>query len=211
MSEQRFYREDPERTEPIRNFSSAFRSSSGEDFVTSGVRMGYKLVEDQLRRGQRAARQMSNQLQSSRPDLRELTDRVLHFYGDLYTQAVLFWFDLGTGAIPLFEDVLGDVEEEMSGGKSAASAGFMPVEIASLRPVRVKLNLQPGSERFPLDAVQPRARDDNKPPLMNVSFDQGVLAIRVPDDQPADVYYGVVCNRDSGEPLGTLSVEIRAS
>jgi hypothetical protein len=61
--------------------------------------------------------------------------------------------------------------------------------------------------------MQPRSRDAAKPPLMSVSFTEDaegpVLSVRIPDDQPADAYHAVVCHRDSGEPLGTLSVEIR--
>lgn len=226
MSEQRHSREDPERTEPIRDFSGAFRdpdsaggsgkadAAKGEDFVTSGVRLGYRLVEEQIRRGRRAARHASGQFKSSSSELQDLTERALRFYSD----ASRFWFDRAADLLAPFD--LDDLmaEDEAAGTAPEAAPGgtaFMPLDVASSRPVRVRLNLRPGSESLPLDVIQPRARDVAKPPLMNVSFTQEAagtgLTLRIPDDQPADVYHGVVCHRDSGEPLGTLSVEIRPS
>ena len=35
-----------------------------------------------------------------------------------------------------------------------------------------------------------------------------MVVITVPRDQPAGVYSGVVCDAESHEPLGTLSVQV---
>ncbi|HEX7183719.1 MAG TPA: hypothetical protein VF756_17940 [Thermoanaerobaculia bacterium] len=220
MSEPRLRREDPDRTEPNRSFSTTLgpdATAAGEDFVTRGVRMGYRLVEEQMRRGQQAAQQASTRFSSSRGDMRDLTERALRFYCDLCTDAALYWFD--TAAAMTIPSVPADQPEGEAAAAAvspaASSSASIPLDIASSRPTRVTLNLQPGSEGLPLEVLPVRSRDVSKPPLMDVSFQTGgtlpVLRIRVPSDQPADLYHGVVCDQQSGAVLGTLSVEIRES
>jgi hypothetical protein len=211
MSEPRLRRDDPDRTEPNRSFSGTFQPDAAgeEDFVTRGVRMGYRLVEEQMRRGQQVAQEAGTRFGSSRGDMRELAEHALRFYGDLYTDAALFWLDAATS-------MTAPVDTASSKSASVPAPGLaVPLDIASSRPTRVTLNLQTGAGRTALRVLTMRSNDASKPPLMDVSFQAGgelpVLRVRVPNEQPADLYHGVVCDAQSGAVLGTLSVEIRES
>ena len=214
MSEPRLRRDDPDRTEPNRSFSGTFQpdAAGGEDFVTRGVRMGYRLVEEQMRRGQQVAQEAGSRFGPARGDMRELAERALRFYGDQYTDAALFWLDAAT-ALTMPVDT---AEPDKTAARPVPAPSLaVPLDIASARPTRVTLNLQPGAPLASLQVLTMRAGDASKPPLMDVSFQAGgalpVLRIRVPNEQPADVYHGVVCDPQSGAMLGTLSVEIRES
>jgi hypothetical protein len=215
MSEPRLRRDDPDRTEPNRSFSGTFQpdAAGGEDFVTRGVRMGYRLIEEQMRRGQQVAQDAGTRFGTSRSgDLRDLAERALRFYSDLYTDAALFWLDAATAMTAPVDPATPDKSSSFTAPTASLA---VPMDIASSRPTRVTLNVQPGVRGASLQVLTMRATDPSKPPLMDVSFQPGgelpVLRIRVPNEQPADVYHGVVCDQQSGAVLGTLSVEIRES
>jgi hypothetical protein len=234
-TDDRFRRDDPARTDPVRNFSNTLRpddpttappdwmneppagnpigggtksptAGDTSDFVTHGVRLGYGLLHDQLHRGQRLAEQFSGGLGSvtaPATDMRQVMERMLKFYSGMYLETSLLWMDLLFPTAP-----------SKPGPSPDLKPSDIPVTISSLRPTLHTLKLDPGAESRPLEACQLWARDRAKPPLMDAAFAAGsdgkvFLRIRVPDDQPADTYLGVVCDRTTGEPLGTLSVEIR--
>lgn len=255
MSAERFRRDDPERTDPIRNFSTTLRgdgrngataptdppdwlgeeatAAAGDparpgvsDFVGDGVRLGYDVLFDQMRRGQSFAAQhlggfgaaVPNAGPAAAADLRKIVERLLRSYSDMFLETTLIWIDLVLSVkppeapSPRWSPNAGRSPE--SPGSPASPAAPIPVTVFSSRPTRCDLKLDPGAEAQPLEACQLWARDTAKPPLLDVSFNTGsegkvFLRVRVPDDQPADLYLGVVCHRTTGEPLGTLAVEIR--
>lgn len=214
MSEPRMRRDDPERTEPNRSFSGTFQPDApgGDDPITRGVRMGYRLVEEQIRRGQQIAQDAGARFGDSRSgDVRDLAERALRFYGDLYTDAALFWLD---AALTL----VAPVDPSPTQPVAPSSGSAVPLDVASSRPVRVTLSLNPGAQPANLQVLAMRTSDGVKPPLMDVSFQSQpggglpVLRIRVPGEQPAGVYHGVVCDaQNPGTVLGTLTVDIRES
>lgn len=217
MSEPRLRRDDPARTEPDRSFSGTFQPDApgGDDPVTRGVRMGYRLVEEQMRRGQQIAQDASARFGVGRGgDMREFAERALRFYGDLYTDAALFWLD---AALTLVAPV--DSSQQPSSNLTGpTSSPAVPLDVASSRPVRVTLNLNPGARPAALQVLTMRTSDGVKPPLMDVSFQPQaggglpVLRIRVPAEQPAGVYHGVVCDAQAPDTvLGTLTVDVRES
>src|SRR5437764_15429772 len=107
MGQERFQRDDPERTEPIRSLPNAFRDADpwdgtaagaeppdwlgaesaapaaddSADYVTQGIRKGYQLLQDQMNRGQQYAEQMRGSV-GSVPDLRSIIQQTLQFYSD---------------------------------------------------------------------------------------------------------------------------------
>lgn len=219
MSEPRLRRDDPERTEPNRSFSGTFQpdAQGGEDPVTSGIRMGYRLVEEQMRRGQQIAQDASARFGVGRGgDMRDLAERALRFYGDLYTDAALFWLD---AAMTLVNPVdLSKPQQPTDSAFAPSSSTAVPVDIASSRPARVALSLNPGARPASLQVMTMRTSDATKPALMDVSFQPQpggalpVLRIRVPNEQPSGVYHGVVYDEQNpGTALGNLTVEIRES
>lgn len=218
MSEPRLRRDDPARTEPDRNFSGTFQpdATGGDDPLTRGVRMGYRLVEEQMRRGQQIAQDASARFGVGRGgDMRDLAERALRFYNDLYTDAALFWLD---AALTLVAPVDPSPSPSPNVSPGRASSLAVPLDVASSRPVRVTLNLNPGARTAALQVLAMRTTDGVKPPLMDVSFQAQaggglpVLRIRVPAEQPAGVYHGVVCDAQAPDTvLGTLTVDLRES
>lgn len=236
-TDDRFRRDDPVRTDPVRNFSNTLRpddpttappdwmnqppgSSTGggttgptlgdtSDFVTHGVRLGYGILHDQLHRGQRLAEQFSGGLGSvaaPAADLRQVMERMLQFSSNMYLETSKLWLDI---LLPNANPPQPNPRPNPDLRRSE-----IPVTISSARPTLHTLKLDAGAETRPLEACQLWSRDRAKPPLMDAAFvadsnGRPFLRIRVPDDQPADTYLGVVCDRTTGEPLGTLSVEIR--
>ena len=233
-TDDRFRRDDPARTDPVRNFSNTLRpddpttappdwmnqppapgttgptAGDTSDFVTHGVRLGYGLLHDQLHRGQRLAEQFSGglgQVAAPAADLRQVMERMLKFSSDMYLETSKLWLDI---LLPS-----PNPPRPAPNPNPDFRRSDIPVTISSSRPTLHTLKLDPGAETRPLEACQLWSRDRAKPPLMDAAFVAGsdgkaFLRIRVPDDQPADTYLGVVCDRTTGEPLGTLSVEIRS-
>lgn len=230
-TDDRFRRDDPARTDPVRNFSNTLRpddpttappdwmnqppepGTTGptpgdtSDFVTHGVRLGYGILHDQLHRGQRLAEQFSGGLGSvaaPAADLRQVMERMLQFSSNMYLETSKLWLDI---LFPTPNPPRPDPKPDLK-------PSDIPVTVSSSRATLCTLKLDPGAETRPLEACQLWARDRTKPPLMDAAFvadsnGKTFLRVRVPDDQPADTYLGVICDRTTGEPLGTLSVEIR--
>ncbi|HSP99393.1 MAG TPA: hypothetical protein VL049_19395 [Candidatus Dormibacteraeota bacterium] len=231
-------RKDAVRTSPYRNWSTLFRpadpcaagdrhaasengsgaaaSESWSDVVSRGVDLGYKVIDEQIRQGQRVAEQIGSQ--SYGPwamggDAQELGERLLRST----TDAMALWFELLTGVFGR-ADLLRPFAREATapGHAPVAVPTAVSVEVASARPARVTLELQPNCAAHPLAAFELRALDASKPPLSDVAFDadpSGKLVsvrVHVPDGQAPGVYSGVVVDRESGQPRGTLSVRVAA-
>ena len=231
MSEQRYKRHDPERTEPIRDFQNVFQDSapSGgmdtgmeppdwlgmeagydsagdpepgydprrfQDFATQGARRGYELLREQMERGQQYSEQVWGSAMPGSagafPDLRSIFEQTLYFY----TDAVLRWAD------PF-------LPRRSSQGGSASS---LPVHVVSSRPTRPSVKLFPGA-LGPFEALPLWAQDRAKPPIQELRFfrEQSgglALAIRIDDNQPVDLYQGVITTRGGSQPAGVVSVQI---
>lgn len=243
---QRLHREDPQRTEPLRQWSTLYRhpDSWGErdaagaaeaapqaergdgwnDVVAEGVAVGYRVVEEQIRQGQRVAEQLGDASYGPAAmggDVREATERMVRYSADL----VALWLDFVNSTFGN-----GDLLRTLSAGwppggaapapaapapaPPAAAPPGVPVEVASRRPLRVNVDLQAGAAGRPLAAHPLRALEADKPPLAEVAFERDadggplVLRIRVPDAQPPGLYTGVIVDQRSGEPLGTLTARL---
>lgn len=237
----RLRREDPVRTEPIRNWSTLYRGSnswdsrnpsadpksadkatpggSWNDVVAQGVKLGYRVIEEYMRQGQRIAQQINNRSYGPGAmgnDIRDLAERMLRYYTDLAS----LWFDL-MGSIAGNPDLMRNLfglwqpkSEPSANATPVNGAMAVSIEIVSTRPTQVTLDLRPQSAGLFLATHGLRALDPEKPPLTDITFERSLdhgltsLRIRVPEGQPADIYTGVVIDRDTGQPRGTLSVRI---
>jgi len=86
--------------------------------------------------------------------------------------------------------------------------------VASLWPTEVWLDLRPGAERVAVVVQALRAADPDIPRLDDVSFASGtdgdppLLRVRIPPSQPPGVYNGLLIDRDTSRPVGTISVRV---
>lgn len=236
MSEKRTRarRPTPSRTSPIRDFSTVLQDQppgasphadahtdaqpehvNGErpktdflsDTVAQGARLGYAVIQEQIRQGQLIAQQWT---QGKRPgngfDISALLQRTMHLSTDL--GALLF--DV-TSAIT--KNGSGDAHR--TDGAPSASAGTgvqsaasarLSLEVEARGHTKVMLDLSAKAIEGHLHVPALYSLDGQSPPLTRISFDGLALRVEIPDEQPAGTYSGVVVDRRTNEPRGTLSV-----
>lgn len=199
MSErQRLRREDPARSEPIRNWSNLYRGSdswsAGEsranrnpadgaarngadnDAVEHGVRTGYEVIEKhirEIRQGQGIAGQINRGPYDSRgigDDILDIVERIYRYSRNLLPS----WLDLA-GSIVNAPELLRDLPhlgkrklEARSNGTPADSP--IAIEMLTNRPTRITLDLRPQSDRLSLGVHGLYAIDAAKPPLTDINF-----------------------------------------
>jgi hypothetical protein len=250
MKKNRLRRDDPLRTEPIRDWEQLFRKPgtadsvqpenvngseeapnesdandhSWDDAVSNAVDMGYRIIEDQITQGKRIAEEISertNPTPSVGGDVSDFVRRLLQFYTDLGTTCFDFVDSLTRNAefsknlSELVDDGISSAGNHKARDESQeATRHNIPIDVVSMQPARVSLELH---DNVALDSISVRGLFDLDPsvsPLTDVAFtnseeDQGpVLNIRVPPDQPAGTYTGVVTDSKTNQPRGTLSVKI---
>jgi len=242
-------RRDPSRTEPIRSWSKLYRnsdswgsgmsdqeSSSGQgaddrfdNTISRAVELGYKVIEDQIRQGQKIAEQFaSGGLDKSlaNGDPAEIGERVLRFYSDIGA----LWFEMVESLMrnPALGDLYKNIGGKLNGhdqgaatanGANAARANgkaALPVEIISSEATsaRVSVDLNAQCDATSLRACPLVATDSGKPPVCEVEITEpvdgwpGTLRITIPAGQPAGNYSGVLLNAVTDEPAGTVCLHI---
>lgn len=239
---QRLHREDPARTGPIRDWSTLYhrpdtqehRSSSATskspdqttpervwaDAVSHGVELGYRVVEEHIRQGQRVAQQVNDRsynVGAMGNDIRELVGRLARYYADLGA----LWGELVNSLVAnpdFLNNLLRPLQPQpappTANHASANGALTVTIEVLSVRPTQVTLDLRPQSERISLASYGLHAADATKPALTDITFtpsvDHGPVGLRVciPDEQPPGMYTGVVVDKATNLPRGTLSVRV---
>jgi hypothetical protein len=242
---QRFRREDPVRTSPIRNWSTLYRRPNGgpapvedlstkppllerleqerlqSDTVSHGVTLGYQVIEEYLRQGQRIAQQVNNRSYNPETmgnDLRDMVERLARYYTDLGA----LWGDL-VNSIVANPDFMNSLLRPFqapppppvsTNGATANGTMTITLEVISARPTQVMLDLHPHAEKLPLTTHGLRAVDPEKLPLTDITFapstDHGpvCLRIRIPEVQPPDVYSGLIVEKATNLPKGSLTVRV---
>ena len=210
---ERLHRQDPARDGPNREFPRYVRSHGlggrpqpGDDPIAQGVKLGYSVLDEQMREGRRLAERLRGGIRpgATAPEFGPLIERALNIYRDM-----------GSLAFAAAEALAG--ASSLRGGKSEpapSQANPYAIEVKSSRRAHVKLDLR-GSARAlqvgPLQAALGGAK-----PIESVGFEIGAqggepkLVLDVADDQPAGIYNAVIVDADSGEALGTLTVRITA-
>lgn len=243
MSRERVQRPLPERTHPLRNMTTAYRRSdprapkrprrdgpltSGEDVVIEAVKLGYRIVDDQILRGQAFARRLRGAgLASDSGDFTDLVDQAMRLTKHL---AVLFVEMAETTTQPkkvlrALRDTLDEdgkpPRDSRSGTRSESVTErnptdaptvpqTVPIEVASRRPARVSLRLTGHLSGMP--EVYPLYRkDDPKRTLGEVAFVMHtggyVLRVNVADDSPSGVYRGYAVDAYQN-PVALIEVEV---
>jgi len=235
------------RTGPLRDATTAYRRSdpqarrpaprtggpltSSEDVVIQAVKLGYKIADEQIAKGQEFARKLRGA--SSRNDGGD--------FGDLVEQGVRLAKQVGVLLVELAETttqpqaVLRNLARQESARRGAAEepeqreaparqaeparprktdehSHTVPVEVLSSRPTRVSLKLDEPLRECP-DVYPLYVKGDPAHALHGVSFkpDDGrgfVLSVIVQSDDPAGSYRGYAIDPVTQRPLGTISVTV---
>lgn len=233
----RLHRADRARIAPVRNFSKLYsRPESVKGTSTSkqtqadpplkvriarplaeGVELAYSVIDKYIAEGRRTAEAISNQPYATRApndNLQDIVERMLRFQSEILpiwieTLATLVKVDPSRNGSPAAREGWPG-----SNGSPKSETTAVSIEVISLRPVQVSVELRPNSEAQSLVALGLNAVDSLKPVLTDISLGPDEipgrikLRLRIPENQPPGTYSGVIVNRDSGETRGTLSVRI---
>jgi hypothetical protein len=240
MDDARAHRPKPARKNPYRTMAGLWGAAAGpsapdaperdpsdpdepdEDgsFVDAGVRAAYAVLDAYLRQGRRVARsigQYSLPLMRSTRQARERQARFLQLTSELTAN----WFDLLGLATESFLPFLEpgaeprDADERPAKSEPARAASSIigvTYDIASARPVRVRLDFEPGKATRDLACHGLRSLEQGRAPIA-ASFeardDDVLVTIRVPEQQPPGLYTDVVLDARTGRIVGSLCLELR--
>jgi hypothetical protein len=233
----RLHRDDPTRIAPVRNFSKLYSGASSANGTNAakavkpnapvrataggplaeGVELAYNVIEKYIVEGRRAAEGFNNQPYATRApndNLQVLVERMLRFQ----TEMLPLWIETLASLVKVDPVRNGYAPASDAGphsnGAQNAETMAVTIEVVSLRPVQVSVELRPNSEPHSLVALGLSAVDSGKPILKDISLVPDEVAgrvklrLRIPESQPPGTYSGVIVNRESGETRGTLSIRI---
>ena len=241
MSKERIRRPEPRRTQPIRNVATLFGAgprrapddaaaagggvASFGEAVSRSVELGYRVVDEYIRQGQRAAQRMNDRSlgpETVTRDVQELTARMAQYASDFLG----VWFEV-------LELAAGAGGARGANGETAAASPppappraprepaaertRVRIQVRSAQAAEVSIDLVPDAERRSLVVHALRAVDPEKPRLTDVVLEPGArgepltLRIGIPTDQPAGVYNGLIIDEQTSRPAGTLSVRVGAA
>ena len=231
----RLRRTDPARVAPVRNFSKlygrpdsvygsdpatavrsdAFHDAASGSPAAEGVELAYSVIEKHIAEGRRAAEGFSNQPYTSRAsndNLRVLVERMLRVQAEILP----LWIETLATLVKVDSSRNGHAPAPYasSNGGQNGDMSAVSIEVVSLRPVQVLVELRPNFEPQSLVALGLSAVDSGKPVMKDISLVPDDLAgrvklrLRIPESQPSGTYSGVIVNRETGETRGTLSIRI---
>ena len=218
-----------DRTDPVRNWSAMFGGAAAaaggngalSDVIARSVDLGYRVIDEYVRQGQKAAEQLtggSADFEAMTGSVQEMSVRMAQYTSDVLGM----WFQMMGAAMAApgaaaWTAPASRAEPARSAPPAAAPVAAEPVrvrvEVASTRPVEVGIDLRPGAGLTPLIVHALRAVDPDKPVLtatVVANGEPGVLRLRVRigDDHPPGVYSGLLLDEASGLPVGALSLRV---
>lgn len=248
----RLHRENPERDAPIRNWSALYRkadswtasfsetttqttakTSENGDFsdpLSHGVKLGYQVIEEHIRQGQRIAQQINSRsynLKNASNDVSELVDRLVRdstnllslwfqFMASLTQTAESFRPASTTPQQPFSPSANGAAQHHAATASAPAQQpATVSIELVASCPTQVTLSLSPQAERLALVSPGLHALGGEKPPLTDIRFtpcrdnQPALLRLVIPPGHPADCYSGVLVDSVTGAPQGTVSVHVK--
>jgi hypothetical protein len=201
------------------------------DVVSHSVDLGYRVIDEYIQQGQKAAQRFSERSYAPdtlATDTQELATRMMQYASD-FTALWLEFFQVATGSAgrwpPPFDGLAPERPASAPPPPPAATpAGPTPqgaaaprarirVAVTSPYPTEVSLDVRPDATHQ-LVVQSLRAVDPDKPRLTDVSIEATgpdeplTLRIRVPAGHPAGIYNGLIVEEDTGRPAGTVSLRI---
>ena len=234
-----------DRTQPIRRWSTLFeappaapgsdapRGASVNDVVSRSVDLGYRVIDEYIRQGQRAAQRINDRSfgpDTLTNDFQEVGTRLAQYASDF----AALWIELmqlatvgGAARWPVPPpDSRPPATPRDTPPPPAAAAVKSPVNagdharvkiaVASAQLTEVDLDVRPEAvgRRLLIQALRPI--EPGKPKLTDVTIDRPdgseppTLRIRVPPSQPAGVYNGLIIDEETSRPVGSLSLRVVA-
>jgi hypothetical protein len=219
--------------------SSASEQEPNSEEARHGVESAYRVIDEHLQEGRRAAQARLDEarattsvasnmsaldpagIKNATDSLQEMITQGVRFYSSLAPLWAGFVNSMATSAGVLNPSTTTPAgaplaPAPMPRGAYMTGAAPISIEIASARMTRVTIDLAPQASATNLATTGLHALEPGRPPLADITFtidasaNRPVVRIRVPDDQPAGVYNGVVVDKDSGDLRGTLTVRIEA-
>jgi hypothetical protein len=241
----RVTRPEPARTEPLRSWATLFGPPTGapagdgaaaagaeprgsaslSDVVSRSVELGYRVVDDYMKQGERTASRLGG---GERLGPALLAGEAQDFAGRMTRYASDFlglWLEFLELAATGRAAAVPTAPPAQNGSAAPASATVAPappptervrvrIEVVSGRPAEVALELRPDTDGSGLVVHALRAVDPEKPRLDDVALLRSgaegplTLRIRVPDGHPAGVYNGLIIETATSRPVGTVSVRL---
>lgn len=230
------------RTEAIRSWSALFGAGGDadgkgaqqpNDVIARSVELGYRVVDEYIRQGRKAAERLGGSSLGPAAfggDVAELGARVMRYT----TELMGLWMQLADATMgaeasrsaastmspsPAAAEELGarPVAADATAGSSSPHVGDgvrVRVEVVSLWPTEVWLDLRPEGVNAPVVAHALRAGDPRLPRLDDVTFANGsfdeppLLRVRIPPSQPSGIYNGLLIDSRTSRPVGTVSVRV---
>jgi len=226
-----------DRTQPVRSWTATLGSPGGappapvegpradakprprlEDAVSRSVELGYKVVDEYIQQGQRAAQRLSEgkltaEVLSS--EVNDLGGRIARYASDFFGA----WVELlelaavGSAARQGETTINGSPSPEPEPPPARRpAAGGLRVEVQASRPVEVSLDLRSERVTGAIRAHDLRSAEPGKPRLTDVTVRADgnrrapVLRIGVPDGQPDGVYEGLLIDDATNRPVGSVRV-----
>jgi hypothetical protein len=217
-AKERLKRRDPKRSKPHRAASADAAEGSWADaadtggnggtgtrrptaaiekVIAEGVGLAYKVAEEQIRAGQRAAEQMRDGSYTSGDWQRDVTTQI--------DRLISVSRELGV----VIMDVLATA---FRASATPAAAPKFVLRVRSRRDAEVDYKPLPTPEGFEPVVLPLYALDSRSPPITKVVIEaregRAVLRVDIPDDQPPGSYAGVVVDAATGVPGGTICVRL---
>jgi hypothetical protein len=250
VGEERIKRPKLGRTRPVRSWSTLFTApgtaapgvepaagrrpaASMGDVVSRSVELGYRVIDEYVRQGQKAAQRLGDRsfgAATMSSEASELAARMAQYASDF----TALWLEfLQVSGVGLTARPSIDPSAFERGSSPAAppspvvpppsppSAGRVPVPgemvrlkvaVVSPYPTEVSLDLRQKATNGRVTVQSLRAADGDKPRLSDVAIEDAegamTLRIRVPESQPAGIYTGLIVDEATSRPVGTVSLHI---
>jgi len=191
-----------------------------EDAVARSVELGYRVVDDYIQQGQRAAQRLSEGRLSAEvltSEVNDLGGRIARYASDFFGA----WVEL------LELAAVGSAARQSAGNGPAApepppappptrkpSNGGLRVAVVASRPVEVALDLRGERVTGTLRVHELRAADPKKPRLSDVKIVSDgpdatpILRVRVPDEHPEGTYEGLLIDEGTNRPVGNVRLVV---
>jgi hypothetical protein len=207
-------------------------SGALNDVVSRSVDLGYRVIDEYVRQGQKAAQRFNDRSYGASTmtnDMQEIATRMAQYASDF----TALWFEFmqaaaaGAGGWPMPPANGFKASTTASKGSQAPPATApapregegveltrVRIAVTSPHPTEVSFDLRPHSAARRLVVHSLRAVDPDKPRLSDVTIEEGgpdeplTLRIRVPLGQAAGVYNGLIIDEETSRPVGTVSLRI---